>query len=130
MHPTIDEWIARDAVPFTDEGIDRMIATIPEVELLGFGEALHGGVRVLGLLAHLLHPLLHPPHTLLPLPRRRWRWTGRRATISRGVGTWRATPGGVLSTRASLLFATARRGGSCWHCGGTFCSTQSAPLWW
>ena len=39
MHPTIDEWIARDSVPFTDEGIDRMVATMPEVDLLGFGEA-------------------------------------------------------------------------------------------
>lgn len=47
MHPTIDDWIARDAIPFTDDGIDRMIATMPEVELLGFGEGLHGGEEIL-----------------------------------------------------------------------------------
>jgi erythromycin esterase-like protein len=58
MHPTIDEWIARDAVPFTDEGIDRMIATIPEVELLGFGEALHGGEEILQLRNRLFRRLV------------------------------------------------------------------------
>jgi erythromycin esterase-like protein len=47
VHPTIDAWIAGDAVPFTDEGIDRMMAAMPEVELLGFGEALHGGEEIL-----------------------------------------------------------------------------------
>ncbi len=47
MPPTIDEWISRDGLPFTDDGIDRMIATMPEVELLGFGEALHGGEEIL-----------------------------------------------------------------------------------
>ena len=58
MHPTIDEWIARDSVPFTDEGIDRMIATIPEVELLGFGEALHGGEEILQLRNRLFRRLV------------------------------------------------------------------------
>lgn len=43
MHASIDDWIARDAIPFTDDGIDRVIATMPDVRLLGFGEALHGG---------------------------------------------------------------------------------------
>ena len=58
MHPIIDEWIARDAVPFTDEGIDRMIATMPEVELLGFGEALHGGEEILQLRNRLFRRLV------------------------------------------------------------------------
>jgi len=47
MPASIDDWIARDAIPFTDDGIDRVIATMPEVRLLGFGEALHGGEEIL-----------------------------------------------------------------------------------
>lgn len=47
MHPAIDDWIARDALPVTELGIDRMLATMPDVELLGFGEALHGGEEIL-----------------------------------------------------------------------------------
>ena len=58
VHPTIDEWIARDSVPFTDEGIDRMVATMPEVELLGFGEALHGGEEILQLRNRLFQRLV------------------------------------------------------------------------
>jgi len=58
MHATIDEWITRDAVPVTDEGIDRMIATMPEVDLLGFGEALHGGEEILQLRNRLFQRLV------------------------------------------------------------------------
>jgi erythromycin esterase len=58
MQPTIDEWIARDAVPFTDEGIDRMIATMPDVQVLGFGEALHGGEEILQLRNRLFQRLV------------------------------------------------------------------------
>jgi hypothetical protein len=94
------------------------------------GAALHAeALRILRLLG--LGPLLTDRGLCLAAPAAsRWKWTGRRGTTSRGAGTWRATPGGVPSTPASLLFATARRGGSCWRCGGTSCSTQSAPLWW
>lgn len=45
----VDDWISRDAIPVTDDGIDRMLATMPDVELLGFGEALHGGEEILQL---------------------------------------------------------------------------------
>lgn len=58
MHPTIDDWIARDSIPFTDDGIDRMIATMPEVELLGFGEGLHGGEEILQLRNRLFRRLV------------------------------------------------------------------------
>jgi hypothetical protein len=58
MHTTVDEWIARDPVPFTDEGIDRMVSTMPEVDLLGFGEALHGGEEILQLRNRLFRRLV------------------------------------------------------------------------
>ncbi len=52
---TFDEWIAREAIPFSldssdtfDAASDRMIATLgDQVELLGLGEALHGGEDLL-----------------------------------------------------------------------------------
>jgi erythromycin esterase-like protein len=55
VHPTVDAWIARDAVPFAlgtpgslDAATDRVIAGLgPEVELLGLGEALHGSEEIL-----------------------------------------------------------------------------------
>lgn len=54
----IDDWIARDSIPLTDDGIDRMVATMPEVELLGFGEALHGGEEILQLRNRLFQRLV------------------------------------------------------------------------
>ena len=50
-HPTLDEWIARDAIPVSlgspDTAIDQIIASLGDsVELLGFGEALHGSGRL------------------------------------------------------------------------------------
>src|SRR5919204_6186760 len=55
VHPTLDEWIARDAIPFAldtpaslDAATDRVIAELgPEVELLALGEALHGSQEIL-----------------------------------------------------------------------------------
>jgi len=58
MQAPIDTWITRDSIPFTDDGIDRMIATMPEVELLGFGEALHGGEEILRLRNQLFQRLV------------------------------------------------------------------------
>ena len=54
-HPTVDDWIARDAIPFQidsptsiDAAVDRIIGLLgPSVELLGFGEALHGSEEIL-----------------------------------------------------------------------------------
>jgi erythromycin esterase-like protein len=54
-HTTLDEWIARDAVPFTidspasvDGAVDRIAAALDDaVELLGIGEALHGSEEIL-----------------------------------------------------------------------------------
>src|SRR5262245_6381830 len=50
--PTLDEWIARDAIPFSvdspDAAIDTLVASLGDtVELLGFGEALHGSEEML-----------------------------------------------------------------------------------
>jgi erythromycin esterase-like protein len=55
MHDTLDDWIRRDAIPFSadspeslDPAIDRVIASLGDaVELLGVGEALHGGEEIL-----------------------------------------------------------------------------------
>jgi erythromycin esterase-like protein len=55
---TIEAWIAKTAVPFTEEGVDRLITMMPEVELLGFGEALHGGEAILQLRNRLFQRLV------------------------------------------------------------------------
>lgn len=57
-HTTIEAWLARDSIPFTDEGIDRMMAAMPDVQLLGFGEALHGGEEILQLRNRLFQRLV------------------------------------------------------------------------
>lgn len=52
---TLDDWIARDAISFSldapaefDAAVDRLVAQLGEsVELLGIGEALHGGEEFL-----------------------------------------------------------------------------------
>src|SRR5438874_13222206 len=52
---TLDDWIARAAIPFAlaepesvDAAVDRIMASLGDaVELLGFGEALHGGEEIL-----------------------------------------------------------------------------------
>jgi erythromycin esterase len=54
-HATLDDWIAREATPFSvdsprtlNAAIDKVIASLGDsVELLGFGEALHGGKDIL-----------------------------------------------------------------------------------
>jgi erythromycin esterase-like protein len=54
IHATLDDWIARDAIPFSldsptnlNAAVDKMIAALGDsVELLGFGEALHGGEEI------------------------------------------------------------------------------------
>jgi erythromycin esterase-like protein len=49
IYTTLDEWIAREAIPFSLESgtfnaaVDKMMASLEAVELLGFGEPLHGG---------------------------------------------------------------------------------------
>ena len=55
MHATLDDWIAREAIPFSvdsprifNAAVDKVIASLgAPVELLGFGEALHGGEDIL-----------------------------------------------------------------------------------
>lgn len=54
-HATLDDWITQEAIPFAldtpalfNAAIDKMIATLGDpVELLGFGEALHGSEELL-----------------------------------------------------------------------------------
>ena len=54
-HATLDDWIARDAIPFTldspasiDAGVDRVMRSLGDsIELLGLGEALHGSEEIL-----------------------------------------------------------------------------------
>jgi len=55
MHDTLDNWIRHEAIPFSvdssetlNASIDKVIASLGDsVELLGFGEALHGGEDIL-----------------------------------------------------------------------------------
>jgi erythromycin esterase len=54
-HATLDDWIALEAIPFSvnspetfNAAVDRVVASLGDsVELLGFGEALHGGEDIL-----------------------------------------------------------------------------------
>jgi erythromycin esterase-like protein len=54
-YATLDDWIAREAIPFSIDSpetfhaaVDQMIASLDDsVGLLGFGEALHGGEEIL-----------------------------------------------------------------------------------
>src|SRR5216117_2434738 len=54
-HATLDDWIAREATPFSvdsprtfNAAVEKVIASLGDsVELLGFGEALHGGKDIL-----------------------------------------------------------------------------------
>jgi erythromycin esterase len=54
-HATLDDWIAREAIPFSldspetfNAAVDAVIASLGDsAELLGFGEALHGGEDIL-----------------------------------------------------------------------------------
>jgi len=54
-HATLDDWIAREATPFSidsllafNDAVDKVISSLGDsVELLGFGEALHGGEDIL-----------------------------------------------------------------------------------
>jgi len=53
MTPTLDTWIARDAIPFAldgtfDAAVDRLVAGLGDgVTILGLGEPLHGGEEFL-----------------------------------------------------------------------------------
>jgi erythromycin esterase len=55
MHATLAEWIGREAVTFSpdspdtfDRAVDTVLSSLSDsVELLGFGEALHGGEDIL-----------------------------------------------------------------------------------
>src|SRR6266700_844011 len=55
IHATLDDWIAHEAIPFSTDSprtsnaaVDKVIASLGDsVELLGFGEALHGGEDIL-----------------------------------------------------------------------------------
>jgi erythromycin esterase len=54
-YPTLDQWATQEAIPFSldapqrfDAAVDQMVALLGgAVELLGFGEALHGGKEIL-----------------------------------------------------------------------------------
>src|ERR1700724_1968869 len=55
IYATLDDWIAREAIPFSVDALetlnaaaDKTIASLGgSVELLGFGEALHSGEDIL-----------------------------------------------------------------------------------
>ncbi len=55
IHATLDDWIAREAIPFSvdsqksfNAAVDKVVASLGDsVEVLGFGEALHGGEDIL-----------------------------------------------------------------------------------
>jgi len=66
VYTTLDEWIRQEAVPFSvdspgtmNAAIDRLVAALGDsVELLGFGEALHGGEDILMLRNRLFQRLV------------------------------------------------------------------------
>ena len=67
MHATLDDWVASEAIGFSldsspdafDAAVDRMMASLgSSVELLGFGEAMHGGEEILVLRNRLFRRLV------------------------------------------------------------------------
>jgi erythromycin esterase-like protein len=66
IYATLDDWIAREAIPFSVDSpetfraaVDRLIASLGDsVELLGFGETLHGGENFLSLRNRLFQHLV------------------------------------------------------------------------
>jgi erythromycin esterase-like protein len=66
MHATLDNWIRHEAIPFSvdsfetlNTAVDKVIASLGDpVELLGFGEALHGGEDILVLRNRLFQRLV------------------------------------------------------------------------
>ena len=66
IHATLDHWIRHEAIPFSvdsseacNAAIDKIIALLDDsVELLGFGEALHGGEDILMLRNRLFQRLV------------------------------------------------------------------------
>ena len=66
IHATLDDWIRREAIAFSvdssenfNASIDRVMASLGgSVELLGFGEALHGGKEILMLRNRLFQHLV------------------------------------------------------------------------
>jgi erythromycin esterase len=66
VYATLDDWISHEAIPFSVDSpetfhaaIDRVIASLGgPVELLGFGEALHGGEDILMLRNRLFQRLV------------------------------------------------------------------------
>jgi erythromycin esterase-like protein len=55
VNASLDEWVEREAIPFSldsgegfDSAVDRVVVSVGDsVELLGLGEALHGGEEIL-----------------------------------------------------------------------------------
>src|SRR5579863_7286703 len=55
IHATLDDWVTHESIPFSvdsprtfNAAVDKVIASLGDsVELLGFGEALHGGEDIL-----------------------------------------------------------------------------------
>ena len=66
IHATLDNWIQSEAIAFSvdssgtlNASIDRVMASLGDsVELLGFGEALHGGEEILMLRNRLFQRLV------------------------------------------------------------------------
>ena len=65
-YSSIEQWITAEAIPFSlesresvDAAVDRLVAALGDrVELLGFGEALHGGEEILRLRNRLFQRLV------------------------------------------------------------------------
>ena len=66
MHATLEDWIRQEAIPFSVDSsetfnvaVDRVVASLGDsMELLGFGEALHGGEDILMLRNRLFQRLV------------------------------------------------------------------------
>lgn len=65
-YATIEDWIQQEAIPFSvdssetfNASVDKVIASLDDsVELLGFGETLHGGEDILKLRNRLFQRLV------------------------------------------------------------------------
>ncbi len=63
-YKTLADWIKQEAIPFSlestnfNKAIDKLMASLGSVKLLGFGEALHGGEEILRLRNRLFQRLV------------------------------------------------------------------------
>ena len=114
MHVTLDDWIRRDSIPFSADSsetfntaVDQVIGSLGDsVELLGFGEALHGGEDIL-LLRNRLFQRLVETHGYSAMG---GCWVVRKAAAARAIRRSTDSTRRMATTRGLALDAFINNG--------------------